>query len=190
MTDGPFKYTDLSPRWKKYGEFLDEDIFNADDRLKQAQKALIEDLAPAVFKAMVRDIHRQLDSLQGHLFPERAIEAIEQIIDRHAACEQSETFRKNIINDVRQGHDVPTAFGLALNSTSEIGIAQAKERLDAHCIEVDEKRSRRDKSSALKMNHTETFARIDPSFLKDEIFGKATISQSVKVSRSEEGPPL
>ena len=177
MTDGPFKNTNLTPRWKEYGDLLDHETFSVSDRVQQARKALIEDLLPADFKAAVRDVHKQLERLQTQLFPQ--IEA-ESIIDKHNACEQSETFRKHFISNLRSKDDVDTAFNSALKSTIESGIAQADQRLVVHCIEVDEKRNRADTPSALRANHTETFAGLDAGFSRTQFSARVLQSRQAK----------
>jgi hypothetical protein len=186
MTDGPFKNTSLSARWKAYGELLDKGTFNVTDRVQQAQKALIEDLAPPDFKAAVRAVFKELEHLQSQLFPGLLIDSI---INKQDACEQSETFRKHIHANLRMQADVATAIDSALTSTFESGIGQANQRLVVHCIEVDEKRDQAGKASELKSNHSETFAEINPDYFKDAMFGKVSTTTS-SVPRIEDGPPL
>ncbi len=189
MTDGPFRYTELSGRWKEYGRLLDEEIFTPLDRLNQAQKALIEDLAPGEFRAMLREVQSKLDHLQGHLFIDMSKQALEKIIDKHPACQQSENFRREMLAEMSIGN-VSTAFDTAWQNTLQTGIDQANEHLRVHCIIADEKRENKEHQSNLRMNHDEVFSSINTDFLRQVIFDRPASPALSTVSRSEDGPPL
>lgn len=189
MTDGPFRYTELSGRWKEYGRLLDEDVFTPADRLDQARKALIEDLAPGAFRAMLREVQSKLDHLQGYLFIDMAKDALEKIVDKYPACPQSENFRREMLAEMSPG-GVSAAFDTGLQNTFQSGIDQANEHLRVHCIVVDEKREKKDKQSNLRANHDEVFSGMTTDFLHQVIFDR-TASLAVSAgSRSEDGPPL
>lgn len=183
MTDGPFKNTNLSSRWKKYGEFLDNKTMSVADRVHQAQNALIEDLAPPAFKALVKDLEQQFGKYQGQLFPQFAIE---KTIDKHSACEQAETLRKHIVANLQMKMDVIESFNAALLSTIEGGIVQADQRIKVHCIQVDEQRR---SPSSLKLNHSEVFAGLTADYFRDAIFGSKQKVMST-IARIDDGPPL
>lgn len=191
MTDGPFKYTSLSQRWKSYGETLDTKILDSETQRNYAQKALVEDLTPSPFRTMLRDMEQQLGRLDNLLSPQLGMSIFESIVDKHSACEQSEVFRNQMLANMRGLMDARTAFDSALHNTFAIGISQADQRIRVHCIRVDEKRAVKNKESALRKTHAETFSSINPGFLVDAIFKKASASPVKSAAlRSMEGPPL
>lgn len=169
---------------------MDQEVFSLADRTTQAKKALTKDLTPGVFRAMVRDVQNKLDQLQGFLFPQMAMNILERMIDKHSPCEQTETFRREMLASLREGSDAGSAFEKALKDTFDAGIMQADERLKVHCIEVDEKREKRCLESNLRKNHEQVFDGISADFLKEVVLGKVQLPLISAVSRIKSGPSL
>lgn len=182
VTDGPFKYTPLSARWKRYGEALQSQAMSPSDRKQFAQHALFQDLLPPVFKDMVQDVYSKTGQIQGQLFPGLAVESI---INKHDACEQSETFRRNVLANLQSRIPVEAAFTEALKSTMESGITQAYTRLVVFCIQADEQQ----RSQTLRANHSDSFGHLEASVFCDAALStKTPVLQ--KVLGLDQGPPL
>jgi hypothetical protein len=167
MTDGPFRNTELSSSWKRYGQDLVSDAASLDERVKQACHSMLGDVDMKVFSALLKSLGVYAQRSQMDLDP---ISQIETIFNGYSKSPLTDTFQKHFTANLRDGMLSETALNQALGSIAKEWISTTKNRLDEECIRAREvgDMSREDYSKGIERNG-ETFAAVDPKTLCDAL---------------------
>ena len=189
MTDGPFKNTLLSSRWKRYGEDLVSDAVSPNERTKQACHCMIGDVNIREFSPLIGELKAHAERPQMDLDP---VTAIEIIFDNHPISPLTDNLQRHLVANLRDQLPPDKALDQALHSTANEWIDTTKNRLDEECIRARElgDMSREDYHKGIERNH-ETFAAIKPSELCDALAtgNKRAFTQALqKKVGLDEGP--
>jgi hypothetical protein len=167
MTDGPFRNTELSSSWKRYGQDLVSDAASLDERVKQACRSMLGDVDVKVFSALLKNLGIYAQRSQMDLDP---VSQIEDIFEGYSKAPLMDTFQKHFAANLRDGLPSETALNQALAGIAKNWINTTKNRLDEECIRARDvgDMSREDYSKGIERNG-ETFAAVDPKTLCDAL---------------------
>ena len=157
MTDGPFRNSALSTRWKQYGQDLVSDAASQDERVKQACHSVFGDIK--FFDRLYGELDARTSREKMDL---DSVAATETIFDNNERSTMSDTLERNLLCNLREGMPERKSLDLALEQAVGEILANAKNRIDEECIRARDvgDMSRSDFSKGLQRNR-ETFAAID-----------------------------
>lgn len=157
MTDGPFRNSAITTRWKHYGQDLVSDAVSAEERVKQACHSVLGDIK------FFDQLYRELDARASHdQMDLDSVAATETIFDNNERSTLGDALERNLLCNLREGMPERQSLDLALEQAVGEFLANAKNRIDEECIRARDvgDMSRSDFSKGLKRNQ-ETFAAID-----------------------------
>lgn len=163
MTDGPFRNSALSNKWKQYGQDLVSDAISHDERVKQACHSVLGAIDMKAFERLYRELDARASRDQMDL---DAVAATETIFDNCERTTLSDTLERHLLCNLREGLPERKSFDLALErAVSEI-LDNAKNRIDEECIRARDTgdMSRSDFHKGLERNK-ETFEGVDAASL-------------------------
>jgi hypothetical protein len=189
MTDGPFRNSEMSSRWKRYGQGLISDAESLEERTIQACHSMIGDVDMKTFSPLFNELKAYAERAQMDLDPVTATEAI---FDNHAPSSLADSLQRHLVANLRDQISPDRALDRALDSTARDWIGTTKNRLDEQCICARElgDMSRENYSKAIERNR-ETFGAIKPNELCDALAAgnKRAFKQAVlKKTGVDEGP--
>lgn len=159
MTDGPFRNSSLSPRWKRYGQDLINDAVSRDERVKQACHSILGAIDMKAFDRLYRELeaHASRDQLDLD-----AVAATESIFDQSERTSFGDALEKQLLCNLREGLAERKALDLAFEGAVGELLGQAKKRIDEECIRARDvgDMSRSDFIKGIERNK-ETFAGVD-----------------------------
>ena len=159
MTDGPFRNSALSSRWKQYGRDLVNDAVSQDERIKQACHSVLGSIVMKAFDRLYRELEARASRDQMDL---DAAAATETVFDNHERSTISDALERNLLCNLRDGIPERKSLDLAVESTVSEILGNAKNRIDEECIRAREAgdMSRSDFVKGVERNR-EAFAGID-----------------------------
>ncbi|WP_085084176.1 hypothetical protein [Azospirillum oryzae] len=189
MTDGPFRNSELSRQWKRYGEDLVSDAASPDERAKKALHSMFGDVDLEEFSNLLRELNHYAQSQQMDLYPSSGVE---DIFERNPNSTLINYFYRELFSELKEQSNLQIALDKALVSTAKDWIKIAKDRIDDECICARDlgNMTREDYRKAILRNQ-EAFSQINPNdFCGALIAGnKRTISHALKKkSGVDEGP--
>ncbi|MDL2400316.1 hypothetical protein [Rhizobium mayense] len=157
MTDGPFRNSALTNRWKKYGQDLVSDAVSQDERVKQACHSVLGDIK--AFDRPYSELDARASRDQMDL---DSAAATETIFDNNERSTLGDALERNLLCNLREGMPERKSLDLALEQAVDEILANAKNRIDEECIRARDvgDMGRSDFSKGLQRNR-ETFAAID-----------------------------
>lgn len=131
MSDGPFRNTGLSTRWKEYGQMLVNDVMTPAERTIQACHSMIGDVDIAIFKPLYEELvvyakHSQIDL--------DAVGVIEAVFRQHANVYLADLLQKELLANLREKLAIAPALEQALVSSTNAWISITQNRFDEECI--------------------------------------------------------
>lgn len=189
MTDGPFRNSELSSRWKRYGKDLVSDATSSEERTAQACHSMLGDVDMKVFSPLLSAVKAHAQRPQQELDPVASIEAL---FDSHPKSPLTDALQKHLTANLRDHMPSEMALDQALTSTIRDWIDTTKNRLDEECIRARDisDMSREDYRKGIERNH-ETFIAINQSDLYDALISgnkRAFKSSLQKKAGVDEGP--
>lgn len=159
MTDGPFRNSALSNRWKVYGQDLVSDAVSQDERVKQACHSVLGGIDMQSFGRLYRELDARALNDQMDL---DAVSATEIIFDRNERSPLHDALERHLLCNLRDALPERRSLDLALESAVSEVLGNAKNRIDEECIRAKEVRdmSNADFVKGLHRNK-ETFAAVD-----------------------------
>lgn len=159
MTDGPFRNSALSNKWKQYGRDLVNDAVSQDERVKQACHSMLGAIDMKAFDRLYRELDARASRDQMDL---DAIAATESIFDNNERSSLGDALERNLLCNLREGISEQKSLDLALGSAVSELIGNAKNRIDEECIRARDvgDMSRSDFIKGVQRN-LETFSSID-----------------------------
>ena len=131
MTDGPFRNTALSSRWKQYGEDLVNDAVSSEERVTQACHSILGDVDAKAIGALLSSLKGDAELQQIALDP---ISSVEAIFDRHPKTPLTDILQKHVISNLRDPRPKDQALDDALSNTVMEWLVITKNRLDEDFI--------------------------------------------------------
>lgn len=189
MTDGPFRNTELSSRWKQYGQDLISDAASAEERTMKACHSMTGDVDMTTFTPLFKELKGQAERVQMSLDP---VAEIETIFDNHPTSPIADALQRHLTANLRVQMPPEQALNLALHSMAKERIGITKNRLDEQCIRARDvgDMSQEDYLKGIERNQ-QTFAAIKPSELCDAwATGKARAFKQAAQKKTgvDEGP--
>ena len=156
--DGPFKNTNLSARWKQYGDDLVSDATSPRERVVQACHSMLGDVDPKPFSALFSALQAKAEQIQSDLDP---ISLVAVIFEGHPKSPWIDTLQKQLVANLRESMSYDQALDQALSDTAVDRIEITKNRIDEECILARDrgKITSEDCQKAIERNH-ETFSAI------------------------------
>jgi hypothetical protein len=157
MTDGPFRNSALSNKWKQYGQDLVSDAVSQDERVKQACHSVLGGIKE--FDRLYSELDARASRDQMDL---DSVAATEAIFDNNERSTLGDALERNLLCNLREGMTERKSLDLALEQAVSELLANAKNRIDEECIRARDvgDMSRSDFSKGLQRNQ-ETFAAIE-----------------------------
>ncbi|MBB4123637.1 hypothetical protein [Martelella radicis] len=157
MTDGPFRNSALTTRWKHYGQDLVSDAVSKEERVTQACHSVLGDIKS--FDRLYAELDARASRDQMDL---DSVAATETIFDNNERSALGDALERNLLCNLREGIPERKSLDLALGQAVGEFLASAKNRIDEECIRARDvgDMSRSDFTKGLQRNR-ETFAAID-----------------------------
>lgn len=158
MSDGPFRNTMLSSRWKSYGQKLVSDAMTAQERTAQACHSMIGDVDMKTFHPLFSELKAHAERPQMDLDP---VAAIETIFNNRPILPLVDVLQRHLVANLRDHVPPEKALDQALDSTAKEWTGIIKNRLDEECIRARDRGDMRlaDYRKGIERNH-ETFSAI------------------------------
>ncbi len=167
MTDGPFRNSELSAKWRRYGEDLVSDAASLDERVRQANDSMMHDIELPEFSPLFRELKAYVERPQLDLdLPS----AIETVFEQHQPSPLADNLRRHLLANIQDEIAPEAAFNQAISSSVKDLVGITKNRLDEECIRARDlgDMSASSYSKAIERNH-EAFAAIKPHELSEAI---------------------
>ncbi|USJ27627.1 hypothetical protein [Ensifer adhaerens] len=163
MTDGPFRNSSLSNRWKVYGQDLVNDAVSREERVKQACHSVLGAIDMKAFERLYRELEARASRDQMDL---DSIAATESVFDKNERNSFSDALERHLLCNLREGLAERKALDLALEGAVGDLLGHAKNRIDEECIRARDvgDMSRSDFVKGLERNK-ETFLGVDVASL-------------------------
>ena len=129
--DGPFKNTNLSARWKQYGDDLVSDATSLRERVVQACHSMLGDEDPKPFSALFSALQAKAEQIQSVPDP---ISLVKEIFEGHPPSLLNHTFQRQLTANLRDSMSYDQALDQALSDTVVELIEIAKDRFVGECI--------------------------------------------------------
>lgn len=189
MSDGPFRNTKLSSRWKQYGQKLVSDAVTSGERTMQACHSMIGDVDMLAFTRLYDELKVHTQRPQMDLDPAAAIVAI---FDNHPGFILADVLKRHLVANLGDSISPEKALDQAIDSTTKEWIRTIKNRLDEDCIRARDcgDMNHADYRKGIERNH-ESFSAVKPSDLCGALISgnKRAFDQAVqKKSGIDEGP--
>lgn len=189
MTDGPFKNSRLSNKWKRYGEDLVNDATSQKERATQACHSMLGDVDMKVLTPLLKELQAYAQLSQMDLDP---VSPVEAIFDSHQKSLLGDTLQKHLIANIRGQIAPEKALDDALISAAKDWIGVTKNRLDEECIRARDLGDMNTENYRKGIDRNrETFSAIDPAKLRDALVSgnkRAFGSAHQKKVGVDEGP--
>lgn len=158
MTDGPFRNSELSSRWKRYGQDLVSEAASLEERTTQACHSMIGDVDMKVFGPLFKELKVHAERAQMDLDP---LTPVETIFENHAPSPLADTLKRHFAANLRDQISSEKALDQALERTAKEWIGTTKNRIDEECIRARDlgDMGREDYHKGIERNR-ETFASI------------------------------
>lgn len=189
VTDGPFKNSALSARWKKVGNALESDAVSADERAERAERALSKDL-PKEFRRLVQDIAKCVQNMPHEGSPRSAIEAI---FDRHPTSPLANTLHQFLSSNLSRVMERKMAFECALDSTIKKEMYAARNRMVEESMHARDRRDlATDRYMTVLSRLDDTMNAVSVSRLRDDVLTNKTAPRAAFAKKTglDDGPPL
>jgi hypothetical protein len=159
MTDGPFRNSALSNKWKQYGRDLVNDAASQDERAKQASHSVLGAIDTKAFDRLYRELDSRASRDQMDL---DSVAATESIFDNDERSCLGDALERNLLCNLREGMSEREWLDAALGSAVSELLENAKNRIHEECLRARDvgDMSRSDFAKGIQRNR-ETFASID-----------------------------
>lgn len=189
MTDGPFRNSELSGRWKRYGRDLVSDATSQDERTAQACHSMLDDVAVAGISKLLNELKELFQKTQMDLDPASSADSV---FDNHIKAPLVDTLQKHLLANLRDQMNSETALDEAVKSTANEWIGETKNRIDEECIRARDigDMTREQYAKSLERNG-KTFSAIDANALADALYaGKKNTFRNANSKKEglDEGP--
>jgi len=189
MTDGPFRNSELSGRWKRYGRDLVSDATSQDERTAHACHSMLGDVEVAGISKLLKELKELAQKTQMDLDP---VSSAEGVFDNHIKAPLVDTLQKHLLANLRDQMNSEAALDEAVKSTADEWIGETKNRIDEECIRARDigDMTREQYAKSLDRNG-ETFGAIDANALGDALYaGKKNTFRKANSNKEglDEGP--
>ncbi|WP_244467744.1 hypothetical protein [Pseudorhizobium banfieldiae] len=159
MTDGPFRNSALSNKWKQYGRDLVNDAASLDERAKQACHSVLSAIDMKAFDRLYRELDSRASRDQMDL---DSVAATESIFDNYERSSLSDALERNLLSNLREGMSERKSLDAALGSAVSELLENAENRIHEECLRARDvgDMSPADFAKGVQRNR-ETFASID-----------------------------
>jgi hypothetical protein len=163
MTDGPFRNSALSSRWKQYGGDLISDATSPEERTAQACYSMLGDVDVNAISSLLKELKTSARCTQMELDP---VVPVDAIFGSYSPSPLADTIQKHLAAKLRDQIPPEVALDQALTSSITEWIGTTKNRMDDECISAHARgdMSREDYRKGLERNR-KTFAAISPGVL-------------------------
>lgn len=159
MTDGPFRNSALSNKWKQYGRDLVNDAASRDERAKQACHSMLGAIDMKAFDRLYRELDSRASRDQMDL---DSVAATEAIFDSNERSPFGDALERNLLCNLREGMSERKSLDAALGSAVSELLENARNRIHEECLRARDVRdmSQSDFAKGVQRNR-ETFANIE-----------------------------
>jgi hypothetical protein len=159
MTDGPFRNSALTSKWKQYGRALVNDAASQNERANQACHSVLGGIDMKAFDRLYRELDYRASRDQMDL---DSVAAMESIFDNYERSSFSDALERNLLCNLREGMSERKSLGAALGSAVSELLENAKNLIHEECLRARDVRdmSQSDFAKGIQRNR-ETFASID-----------------------------
>ncbi len=168
MTDGPFKNSDLSARWKRYGKDLVNDATSQDERSAQMCVSVLGDLDLKTVSAILGELRVHFEQGQMAFDP---MESVRGILDKYDKSPAADLLERSLRVQLREQPSGTAALNEAVNEMRNELLNIAKNRIDEECIRARDigDMSQESYRKALDRNR-ETANAVNRDALRDALF--------------------
>lgn len=189
MTDGPFRNSDLSGRWKRYGKDLVNDAASQDERSAQMCVSVLGDLDLKAVSRMLGELRAHFEQEQMTLDP---MESVRGIFERYDKSPAADLLERSLRVQLREQPSGTAALNEAVDETRNELLNIAKNRIDEECIRARDigDMSQESYRKALERNR-ETATAVNRDALRDALFSgkKDAFKRAAKNKKGvDEGP--
>jgi hypothetical protein len=189
MTDGPFKNSDLSGRWKRYGKDLVNDAASQDERSAQMCVSVLGDLDLKTVSGTLGELRAHFEQGQMAFDP---MESVRGILDKYDKSPAADLLERSLRVQLREQPSGTAALHEAVNEMRNELLNIAKNRIDEECIRARDIGDMNQESyrKALDRNR-ETASAVNRNALRDALFSgnKDAFKRGAKNKKGvDEGP--
>jgi len=189
MTDGPFRNSDLPPRWKRYGKDLVNDAASQEERSAQMCVSVLGDLDLKAVSGMLGELRAHFEQEQMALDP---MESVRGIFDKYDKSPTADLLERSLRVHLREQESGTSALNEAVNETRNELLNIAKNRIDEECIRARDigDMSQESYRKALDRNR-DTANAVNRDALRDALFSgkKDAFKRAAKNKKGvDEGP--
>ncbi|AJD52945.1 hypothetical protein SAMN02744133_107104 [Thalassospira xiamenensis M-5 = DSM 17429] len=168
MTDGPFRNSKLSGRWKRYGRDLVSDATSQNERTAQACHSMLGDVDLAGISELLKGLKELTLEAQMDLDP---VSLAESIFDNHIKAPLVDILQKHLLANLRDQMNSAVALDEAIKSAANAWIGETKNRIDEECIRARDIGDMTKEEYAMSISrNNETFSLIDPNALGNALY--------------------
>ncbi len=133
MTDGPFRNSDLSGRWKRYGKDLVNDAASQEERCAQMCVSVLGDLDLKAVSRMLGELRAHFEQDQIAFDP---MESTRGIFDKYEKSPATDLLERSLRVQLREQPSGVAALDGAVDDMRNQLLSVAKNRIDEECIQA------------------------------------------------------
>lgn len=189
MTDGPFRNSALSSRWKSYGEDLVNEATPLEECAASASHSILGGIAWDDLSSLLNALREGLEGAQLGLDPAGVASSI---FDAHVPAPFHDSLQRHLEATIRESPQVDGLVDMALREAVNDLIDTAKSRIEEECIRSRDAGDMGWKKYEVAVRrNTETFNQIDAAALARAISSGARGAFKAalrKKTGTDEGP--